>query len=280
MSALIRAEGLTHCYSGAQSPALNGVNVSIAAGEWVAVVGPNGSGKSTFAKHLNALLLPSAGSVIVDGIDTHDLDRLWDVRRSVGMVFQNPDNQIVATVVEEDVAFGPENLGVPSAEIRHRVDEALARVGMRDFGRREPHLLSGGQKQCVAIAGALAMQPRCLVLDEATSMLDPIGRSEVLGLIAQLNSDLGLTVVQITHHMDEALRASRVLVMEEGRITHDGSPREVFSQEADLRSAGLDLPTIVQLNRSLRLRGLVLPAGLLTATELVNALLEVRRNDD
>jgi energy-coupling factor transport system ATP-binding protein len=276
MAGLIRAEGLTHCYSGARSPALNGVDVEIGAGQWVAVVGPNGSGKSTFAKHLNALLLPTSGTVTINGLDTRDEATMWEVRRTVGMVFQNPDNQIVGTIVEEDVAFGPENLGVPSPEIRQRVDDALARVGLTGFSRREPHLLSGGQKQRVAIAGALAMQPRCLVLDEATSMLDPLGRSEVLSLIEQLNREMGLTVIQITHHMDETLLASRILVMQEGRITHDGSPREVFSQEADLRSAGLELPTIVQLARNLRARGLALPPGLLSPDELIAALEEVR----
>lgn len=274
MTSLLRAEGLTHSYSGEQSPALNGVDLAIEPGEWVAVVGPNGSGKSTLAKHLNALLLPTAGAVFVDGIDTRDMDRLWDVRRTVGMVFQNPDNQIVATVVEEDVAFGPENLGVPSPEIRRRVDEALARVGMAGFGRREPHLLSGGQKQRVAIAGALAMQPRCLVLDEATSMLDPAGRSDVLGLIAELNREMGLTVVQITHHMDEALQAGRVLVMQEGKVVIDDTPRSVFTRDADLRAIGLDLPTIVQLAGELRTLGLPLPPGLLTADELLAALQE------
>jgi len=276
MAGLIRAEGLTHCYSGARSPALNGVDVEIDAGQWVAVVGPNGSGKSTFAKHLNALLLPTSGTVTVNGLDTRDEATMWEVRRTVGMVFQNPDNQIVGTIVEEDIAFGPENLGVPSPEIRRRVDDALERVGMTGYGRREPHLLSGGQKQRVAIAGALAMQPRCLVLDEATSMLDPLGRSEVLGLIEQLNREMGLTVIQITHHMDETLLASRILVMQEGRITHDGPPRTVFSQEADLRSAGLELPTIVQLAQNLRERGLALPPGLLTPDELIAALEEVR----
>jgi energy-coupling factor transport system ATP-binding protein len=280
MAGLIRAEGLTHCYSGARSPALNGVDVEIEAGQWVAVVGPNGSGKSTFAKHLNALLLPTSGTVTVHGLDTRDEATMWEVRRTVGMVFQNPDNQIVGTIVEEDVAFGPENLGVPSPEIRQRVDDALARVGLAGFSRREPHLLSGGQKQRVAIAGALAMQPRCLVLDEATSMLDPLGRSEVLSLIEQLNREMGLTVIQITHHMDETLLASRVLVMQEGRITHDGPPRTVFAQEADLRSAGLELPTIVRLAQNLRERGLPLPPGLLTPDELIEALQEVRAGGD
>lgn len=276
MSELIRAEGLSHRYSGAKSPALNGIDLSIGAGEWVAIVGPNGSGKSTLAKHLNALLLPTEGRVLVDGMDTADEDKLWEIRRRVGMVFQNPDNQIVATVVEEDVAFGPENLGVPSPEIRRRVDGALQRVGMGEYSRREPHLLSGGQKQRVAIAGALAMTPSCLVLDEATSMLDPMGRAEVLGLMAELNRDLSLTVIHITHHMDEALQAKRVLVMHEGRLVIDDRPTAVFAREADLAAYGLDLPTIVQLRQALRSRGLSIPADVLSVESLVQALVEVR----
>ncbi len=280
MSELIRAEGLSHRYAGAKSPALNGIDLSIASGEWVAIVGPNGSGKSTLAKHLNALLLPCQGKVFVDGMDTADPGKLWDIRRRVGMVFQNPDNQIVATIVEEDVAFGPENLGVPSAEIRARVDAALQRVGMAEFCRREPHLLSGGQKQRVAIAGALAMQPLCLVLDEATSMLDPVGRAELLGLMAELNRDLGLTVVQITHHMDEAVQAKRVLVMHEGRIVIDDHPAAVFARETDLEAYGLDLPTIVQVGSALRARGVGIAAGILSIDELVAAISEVRAGAD
>ncbi len=280
MSALIRAVGLTHRYSGAKSPALSGVNLEINAGEWVAVVGPNGSGKSTLAKHLNALLLPTEGKVLIDGMDTADEDNLWEIRRRVGMVFQNPDNQIVATIVEEDVAFGPENLGVPSPEIRERVDAALGRVAMSGYARREPHLLSGGQKQRVAIAGALAMQPLCLVLDEATSMLDPSGRAELLGLMAELNRNMGLTVIQITHHMDEALLAGRVLVMNEGRVILDDLPAAVFARETELQTAGLDLPTIVQLAAALRARGIPVPAGVLSAEDLVAALSEVRAVGD
>jgi len=278
MTGLIRAEGLRHRYSGAGSPALNGIDLTIDHGQWVAIVGPNGSGKSTLAKHFNALLLPSDGSVWVDGMDTRDASKLWDIRRKVGMVFQNPDNQIVATVVEEDVAFGPENLGVPSDEIRRRVDAALARVGMSSQARREPHVLSGGQKQRVAIAGALAMRPDCLVLDEATSMLDPSGRSDVLKLMRELNRELGLTVIHITHHMDEVLAADRVLVMQEGRLILDKPPAELFVSERQLEDAGLELPTIVRLGRALRARGLPLPPALLTVDHLVEGLRALRED--
>ena len=229
--AIIRAEALRFSYTSAEGVApvvLAGVDLSIQEGTFVAVLGHNGSGKSTLAKHMNAILLPSGGKVYVDGIDTVDEDRLLDIRRTVGMVFQNPDNQIVANVVEEDVAFAPENLGVPPAEIRERVDDALRAVGMYEFREHAPHLLSGGQKQRVAIAGVIAMQPRCIVLDEPTAMLDPIGRSEVLRTIRDLNRKKGVTVVLITHHMDEAAQADRLVVMTKGRVIADGPPRQVF----------------------------------------------------
>ena len=225
--AIIRAEALRFSYTSAEGVApvvLDGVDLSIQEGTFVAVLGHNGSGKSTLAKHMNAILLPSGGKVYVDGIDTVDEDRLLDIRRTVGMVFQNPDNQIVANVVEEDVAFAPENLGVPPAEIRERVDDALRAVGMYEFREHAPHLLSGGQKQRVAIAGVIAMQPRCIVLDEPTAMLDPIGRSEVLRTIRDLNRKKGVTVVLITHHMDEAAQADRLVVMTKGRVIADGPP--------------------------------------------------------
>ena len=263
-----------HRYSGAGSPALSDVNLTIRSGEWVAVVGPNGSGKSTLAKHLNALLLPTEGQVTIEGLDTRDQANLWEVRRRVGMVFQNPDNQIVATVVEEDVAFGPENLGVDPAEIRRRVDSALARVGMAEHARREPHLLSGGQKQRVAIAGALAMQPMCLILDEATSMLDPSGRADVINLLAELNRNLGLTIIQITHHMDEVLLADRLVVMQQGRVILDGPPSEVFTAVDSLTAAGLELPTIVRLGAALREAGVRVSTGFTSVGELVTALEE------
>jgi energy-coupling factor transport system ATP-binding protein len=276
MSELIRAEGLVHRYAGTGPPALDYVDLVIRAGERVAIIGPNGSGKSTLAKHLNALLLPSDGRVLIDGLDTRDVANLWEIRRRVGMVFQNPDNQIVATVVEEDVAFGPENLGVPPAEIRRRIDDALERVAMTAHARREPHLLSGGQKQRVAVAGVLAMRPLCIVLDEATSMLDPSGRSELMGVISELNKSLGLTVVQITHHMDEALLADRVVVMDQGRITLDGTPARVFEADEKLRHSGLDRPTIVRLVDAIRRRGVAVPPGVLSAEALVRSLEEVR----
>lgn len=276
MSELIRAEGLVHRYAGTGPPALDHVDLTVRAGERIAIIGPNGSGKSTLAKHLNALLLPTAGRVLVDGLDTREPANLWEVRRRVGMVFQNPDNQIVATVVEEDVAFGPENLGVPTAEIRVRVDDALGRVGMLGLARREPHLLSGGQKQRVGVAGVLAMRPRCIVLDEATSMLDPSGRGELMAVISELNRTLNLTVIQITHHMDEALLADRVVVMDRGRIILDGGPGEVFAAREVLREAGLDRPTIIRLADAVRRRGVPVSSGVVSAEELVRSLEEVR----
>jgi len=277
MSEIVRAEGLVHRYTGTGPPALDCVDLSIRVGERVAIIGPNGSGKSTLAKHFNALLLPTAGRVLVDGLDTSDTANLWEIRRRVGMVFQNPDNQIVATVVEEDVAFGPENLGVPGPEIRARVDESLGRVGMTPFARREPHLLSGGQKQRVGVAGVLAMRPRCIVLDEATSMLDPSGRAGLMSIISELNRALSLTVIQITHHMDEALLADRIVVMDKGRVIADGRPGEVFaSGEEIIRQAGLERPTIVRLADALRRRGIEVGRGVVSSEELVASLEEVR----
>ena len=260
--AIIRAEALRFSYTSAEGVApvvLDGVDLSIQEGTFVAVLGHNGSGKSTLAKHMNAILLPSGGKVYVDGIDTVDEDRLLDIRRTVGMVFQNPDNQIVANVVEEDVAFAPENLGVPPAEIRERVDDALRAVGMYEFREHAPHLLSGGQKQRVAIAGVIAMRPRCIVLDEPTAMLDPIGRSEVLRTIRQLNRSAGITVVLITHHMDEAAQAQRLIVMAGGHIIDDGPPTEVFQHVDTLRSAGLAVPETVGLLYELKKEGLPVP---------------------
>ena len=248
--AIIQTEGLRFAYAeeGAVNPfVLDGVSLDIEEGSFVAVLGHNGSGKSTLAKHLNAILLPSGGKVYVDGIDTADEDKLLDIRRTVGMVFQNPDNQIVANVVEEDVAFAPENLGVSSREIRQRVDDALAAVGMGEFARHAPHLLSGGQKQRIAIAGVLAMEPECIVLDEATAMLDPVGRREVLSAVHRLNREKGITVVLITHHMNEAEDADRVVVMDDGKVIMDGAPRQVFTQVERLWSMGLTVPDTVDL---------------------------------
>ena len=251
---------------------LNGVTLDIEEGSFVAVLGHNGSGKSTLAKHMNAILLPTGGKVYVDGMDTADEDKLLDIRRTVGMVFQNPDNQIVANVVEEDVAFAPENLGVPSQEIRRRVDDALAAVGMSEFVRHAPHLLSGGQKQRIAIAGVLAMEPACIVLDEATAMLDPVGRREVLSAVHRLNREKGITVVLITHHMNEAEDADRVVVMDDGKVALDGTPREVFTQVDALRSMGLTVPDTVDLLDRLRKDGLDVPLTALTVEACADAI--------
>ena len=262
MATMIKAEHLTFCYPDEPAdhpPVLDDVNLEIEAGSFVAILGHNGSGKSTLAKHFNAILLPSGGSVQVYGMDTRDEALLLEIRRSVGMVFQNPDNQIVASVVEEDVAFGPENLGVPPAEIRQRVDTALHMVGMYDLREHSPHLLSGGQKQRVAIAGIIAMMPRCIVLDEATAMLDPVGRRETVDTIRTLNEKYGITVILITHHMDEAAQAQRLIVMAGGHIIDDGPPTEVFQHVDTLRSAGLAVPETVGLLYELKKEGLPVP---------------------
>ena len=271
---IIRTEGLVFRYDteGEEKPVLNSLDLEIEEGSFVAVLGHNGSGKSTLAKHMNAILLPSGGKVWVDDMDTEDEARRLDVRRTVGMVFQNPDNQIVANVVEDDVAFGPENLGVPSAEIRLRVDEALKDVGMYEFREHAPHLLSGGQKQRVAIAGIVAMRPRCIVLDEPTAMLDPAGRREVLDTVHRLNRELGITVILITHHMDECVDADRLIVMSDGRIIADGAPSEVFPQVELLRSSGLDVPATVSLLYELRRAGCDLPLDALTVEECAEVL--------
>lgn len=274
---IVKAEHVSFHYTpdeeGGVAPAvLDGVDLSIEPGSFVAILGHNGSGKSTLAKHMNAILLPSGGTVYVDGIDTKDEARLLDVRRTVGMVFQNPDNQLVANVVEEDVAFAPENLGVEPAEIRRRVDEALKQVEMYEYREHAPHQLSGGQKQRVAIAGILAMRPDCIVLDEPTAMLDPKGRREVLKTIRQLNRDFGTTVILITHYMDEAVKADRVVVMDDGKILLDGTPKEVFPQVELLKSVGLDVPQVTELIYELRKEGLDLPDDVLTEDECVEVL--------
>ena len=251
MGTIIKTEDLRFSYPAAEEGTtpvvLDGVSLEIEEGSFVAVLGHNGCGKSTLAKHMNAILLPSGGAVYVDGICTADEDRLLNIRRTVGMVFQNPDNQIVANVVEEDVAFAPENLGVPPDEIRRRVDDALKAVNMYDHREHAPHLLSGGQKQRVAIAGVIAMQPRCIVLDEPTAMLDPIGRKDVLNTVKALNRERGVTVVLITHHMDEAAQADRLVVMAKGKVVADGNPKAVFSQVEELRKVGLTVPQTVAL---------------------------------
>ena len=271
---IIRTEGLVFRYDteGDEKPVLDSLDLEIEEGTFVAVLGHNGSGKSTLAKHMNAILLPSGGRVWVDEMDTEDEARRLDIRRTVGMVFQNPDNQIVANVVEDDVAFGPENLGVPSSEIRQRVDEALKDVGMYEFREHAPHLLSGGQKQRVAIAGIVAMRPRCIVLDEPTAMLDPAGRREVLETVHRLNRELGITVVLITHHMDECIEADRLIVMSDGEIIADGAPREVFPQVELMRSNGLDVPATVGLLYELKKLEFPVPLDALTVEECAEAL--------
>lgn len=278
----IVAEGVTFTYGREDAEgaaqvrlALDGVDLEVRRGEFLAILGMNGSGKSTLARHLNALLLPRTGRVLVDGLDTREEQNLWPIRDRVGMVFQNPDNQIVAAVVEEDVAFGPENQGLPPAEIRARVAEALASVGMSEHRERSPHLLSGGQKQRVAIAGALALRPACLVLDEPTAMLDPSGRAEVLAVVRRLNRELGMAVVWITHFMEEAAVADRVVVMAGGKVQLSGTPREVFSQPDRLRALRLDLPPAVQAAQRLRAEGVPLPDTILTLDELVEALCQL-----
>ena len=257
--------------NGEPIPVFDGLSLNIREGSFVAVLGRNGCGKSTLAKHMNAILLPEGGSVRVFGMDTSTED-LLNIRRTVGMVFQNPDNQMVANVVEEDVAFAPENLGVPPDEIRRRVDAALAAVGMSEYREHAPHLLSGGQKQRVAIAGVIAMQPRCIVLDEPTAMLDPEGRAEVLSTIETLNREKGITVVLITHHMTEAVRAERVIVLHEGGVLADGTPKEVFPQVELLQNAGLDVPATTRLLYELNRQGASLPLDALSTEECAQAL--------
>lgn len=276
--AIIHAEDVRFSYVTAEGVApivLDGVSLSIEEGSFVAVLGHNGSGKSTLAKHFNSILLPTGGKVYVDGMDTADEALLLAIRRTVGMVFQNPDNQIVANVVEEDVAFAPENLGVPPEEIRRRVDDALKAVGMYEFREHAPHLLSGGQKQRIAIAGVIAMQPRCIVLDEPTAMLDPIGRSEVLRTIRDLNRKKGVTVVLITHHMDEAAQADRLVVMTKGRVIADGTPKEIFQDVEGLKAVGLTVPETTQLLWELRQEGLDVPLDALSDEECAQALKEL-----
>ena len=277
MTEAIRTEHLKFSYD-AQSESggvtvFDDLNLSIEEGSFVAVLGHNGCGKSTLAKHFNAVLLPEGGSVQVFGMDTSDESLLVDICRTVGMVFQNPDNQMVANVVEEDVAFAPENLGVPSEEIRRRVDEALKLVGMYDYRLHAPHLLSGGQKQRVAIAGVIAMRPRCIVLDEPTAMLDPHGREEVISTIERLNREMGITVVLITHHMTEAIRAQRVIVMDAGRILADGTPKEVFPQVELLESVGLTVPATTKVLYALNQAGFDLPLDALSTEECAQVLL-------
>lgn len=251
--------------------AIKNIDIDIKKGEFVAILGHNGSGKSTLAKLSNAIIMPESGKVYVNGMDTADEDKEYDIRQTVGVVFQNPDNQIVATIVEEDVAFGPENLGIDPDEIRKRVDDALMAVGMYEYRFHEPHKLSGGQKQRIAIAGIMAMQTECIVLDEPTAMLDPKGRQEVMDAMQKLNKELGITVVLITHYMDEAVKADRVIVMDSGNVVLDGTPREVFSQEEIIEKAGLELPDSAKLANALRRSGVNIDKNVLTPDEFIDA---------
>ncbi len=272
---MIHVDRMSHVYMDENSndvKALDDVSVDIHKGEFVCIIGTNGSGKSTLAKHFNVLLTPSEGTITVCGLDTSDEDNVWDIRQHIGMVFQNPDNQIVAAVVEEDVAFGPENLGVPSVEIRQRVDEALAAVNMTDYAEHAPHLLSGGQKQRIAIAGVLAMKPDCIVLDEPTAMLDPKGRQEVLETVHKLNREEGITIVYITHFMEEAVTADRIVVMKNGKKLQEGDPHTIFSQVETLKDLGLDVPVAAEVAVKLAKKGVKLPPQVITNQELGDAL--------
>lgn len=282
---MISAQGLGYAYPAYESEnsvgeppaALFDVNLTVKQGEFVAILGHNGSGKSTLAKCMNALLIPTEGVVFVDGYDTSVEENVWFVRQAAGMVFQNPDNQIVAAIVEEDVAFGAENLGIAPKEIRLRVDNALKSVGMEEYADYSPHFLSGGQKQRIAIAGILAMKPKCIILDEPTAMLDPVGRREVLESVMRLNRDEGITVVLITHYMDEAVKADRVIVMEEGKIVMDGTPKAVFSRIDELKAIGLDVPQVTEIAHKLRLSGVNLPDGILTIEEFLKEFIIVQK---
>lgn len=256
--------------------AVKNVNLKVKKGEFLVVLGHNGSGKSTIAKHMNALVVPSEGTVLVDGIDTKDSEKVWEIRSKAGMVFQNPDNQLVATIVEEDVAFGPENLGIEPAEIRRRVDESLEKVGMSQYKRHAPHLLSGGQKQRIAIAGILAIKPQCIIFDEPTAMLDPSGRKEVLNNIKDLNKKYGITIVLITHYMDEAAQADRIIVMDGGKIMMEGIPREIFPQVDRMKQIGLDVPQVTELAYELKKAGIQIDEKILNVDEMVNELCRLK----
>ena len=275
METMITVKNMCHNYiahDGNEVKALDNINLSIYKGEFVAIIGTNGSGKSTLAKHLNALLMPSSGQCMVNNLDTTDPANIWQVRQVVGMVFQNPDNQIVATVVEEDVAFGPENLGIEPKEISRRVSEALQVVGMEEYRHHSPHLLSGGQKQRVAIAGVLAMQSECLVLDEPTAMLDPQGRQEVLSTVSLLHKENKITVVYITHFMEEAVVADRVIVMDSGKVVMEGIPSQIFSHVIQLKELGVDVPVAAEMAYRLREKNMVIPEDIITDEELVVAV--------
>ena len=256
--------------------AVDGVSLDVEAGDFIAILGHNGSGKSTLAKHINAILVPSEGTLYVDGKDTKDPDNLWKIRQTAGMVFQNPDNQIIGTIVDEDVAFGPENMGIPKEEIWRRVEKSLKSVGMWEYRSHSPNKLSGGQKQRVAIAGVVAMQPKCIVLDEPTAMLDPNGRREVINTVMELNRQEKVTVILITHYMEEVIHADKVIVMDEGKVVMQGTPREIFSQVEKLKSLRLDVPQVTLLAHELKKSGLDLPDGILSIEELAEALEKCR----
>ena len=285
MKQMVVAQGLTYEYHVRNEEgsleqtqeALKSLDLSIEKGQFVAILGHNGSGKSTLAKHMNALLFPTGGTLWIKGIDTKDESQLWNVRQTAGMVFQNPDNQIIATIVEEDVAFGPENLGVAAEEIKKRVDASLIAVQMEEYRYHAPHLLSGGQKQRVAIAGVLAMKPECIILDEPTAMLDPSGRKEVLETVYRLNQEEKITTILITHYMEEAVQADRVIVMEQGQIVLDGTPREIFKKVEFLKQLGLDVPQVTELSYLLRKAGISLEADILTLEEMVESLCQLKQ---
>lgn len=269
---ILKIKNLIHDYKNDEDVfvrAVDDVSMDVKEGDFIVILGHNGSGKSSFAKHINALLLPTEGTIWVDGIDTKDEKRLWDIRQMAGMVFQNPDNQIVSTVVEEDVAFGPENLAVPTAEIWKRVERALGAVNMKAFRKKSPLKLSGGQKQRVAIAGIIAMEPKCIILDEPTAMLDPVGRSEVMETLHELNREKNITIILITHHMNEAVRADKIFVMSHGKMVMQGTPKEVFSKVEEIKSYGLEVPQVTELGHMLKESGLDIEDGILTVEELM-----------
>lgn len=282
MKNIINIENVSFKYppdaNGAEKQVLSGIDIDIEKGSFVAVIGTNGSGKSTMAKHLNGLLIPSEGTVLVEGMDTKDDDMIWDIRQKVGMVFQNPDNQIVSSIVEDDVAFGPENMGIDPGEIRTRVDESLENVNMGAYKKKSPHMLSGGQKQRIAIAGAIAMKPECIVFDEPTAMLDPAGRKDVVSIIKNLNEE-GITTILITHFMEEAARADRILIVHKGKIVMDDAPMEIFKREDDLDLLGLDLPMAVKMAKALRERGLDVPDDIVSEHELADYIMGVHQHD-
>ncbi|MFV0314229.1 MAG: energy-coupling factor transporter ATPase [Anaerotignum sp.] len=283
---MVKSEGLTYEYlkmhetdygtEEEKVAALKSVTLEIEKGEFVVVLGHNGSGKSTFAKHINALLEPTDGTIWVEGMDTKNGELVWEIRQKAGMVFQNPDNQLVATIVEEDIAFGPENMGIEPEEIRRRVDEALATVRMQQYATHTPSKLSGGQKQRIAIAGVLAMKPDCIILDEPTAMLDPVGRKEVIETIERLNKEEGITIILITHYMDEAVRGDRVYVIDDGEVVMEGKPRQIFSQVERLQQYGLDVPQVTEVAHLLRKEGIELPADILTVEEMVGAICQLK----